>query len=833
AVILGGPVLIGLAFHIPMLVWVSGGETPMVITTAIGFVFAGLALIFSTFDSRRKLSVLPAFSGVAILLLAGWAIIENVFGFLSPLDMTALQKIHAVTYLRPDQMAPNTAVAFLCFGLALVLYRRVKGPNLAALVRVSTFSLFFLGLLSCIGYWMGLENLYNRANIVDLTVNTAIGMMVLGIGLWQLWRNQSWNQYDTEGMEVERIYLFSAGVLVLAMLLAEIVNLGLMQYRIKIIVERNLARMARDRQEFFAQVIRDRMAHAAVLAHIVSAITAIQLRKNETTYLATVRQLQDSMAPLRQLGFSAVVYTVGTKNYPLLGRLTVRPALQVPLAGSYTAWLLWANGYVLRTRIPVIRHGKTWGYVTAEQRLPVLDRVYDNMAKWGKTGTMVVCAKVDDVLHVFPVRNQPVPFTIPDRLRGMRLPAVLALRGGGEGIVTTRDLWGREVLAAYDPIGHTGLGLALKMNLSEVYAPIRQQIAYMLPVMVGLTLLGLLALRQYLKPLLQTLAHSRKMAQENEARFITAVNGSLDSFFILESVRDSAGQVRDFRFSFASANAQNLTRYSASEFKGKLVTELFPSSYAKGFVEHYKRVLATGQTISEEFEVHDNAVKGQWLSHQIVKLGDGVAVTTRDITDKKLTEREIQHQALHDPLTGLANRALLEDRAKAAMARARRQKDKVVIAFLDLDHFKPINDQLGHHIGDKVLQVVARRLATTVRDSDTVARIGGDEFVLILPEVKDTQAAGIIAQRAVEAVVAPIYVDEHSLQVTCGIGTSIYPDDGTDLVSLLKNADQAMYRFKEAGRESSKLHRGEVLVAQSVGPTVSRSETIRTMSEGI
>ncbi len=464
----------------------------------------------------------------------------------------------------------------------------------------------------------------------------------------------------------------------------------------------------------------------------------------------------------------------------------------------------------------------------SEQPLSVLDHVYDNMAKWGKTGTMVVCAKVNNVLHVFPVRNQPVPFTIPKRLQSKQLPAILALRGGSGGIAITRDNWGRKVLAAYGPIGYTGLGLALKMNLSEIYAPIRQQMAIMLPLVAGLALLGLLVMHQYLKPVLQALVYSRKMAQENEARFIAAVNGGLDAFFILESVRNSDGSVRDFRFTFANANAQNLTRYSAEEFKGKLISELFPSSYAQGFVEHYKSVLETGQTLSEEFEVHDSAVKGQWISHQIVKLGDGVAVTTRDITDKKLTEREIQHRALHDPLTGLANRALLEDRAKAAMARARRQKDKVVIALLDLDHFKPINDQLGHHIGDKVLQVVARRLETTVRDSDTVARIGGDEFVLILPEVKDTQAAGIIAQRAVETVVAPIYVNEHSLQVTPSIGTSIYPDDGTDFALLLQNADQAMYRFKEATRKSCKLHRGELLISQ-VGTTAGHSETIRTM----
>jgi hypothetical protein len=138
AMILGSIVLIGWAFHVPMLAQVGNGKTPMAFNTAIGFVFAGLALLFSAFDSRHKLSVIPTFSGVTILLLAGWAISENVFGRSSSLGMTALPQNHAATYWHSGPMAPNAAVAFLCFGLALILYRRVKIHYLATLVRCTT-----------------------------------------------------------------------------------------------------------------------------------------------------------------------------------------------------------------------------------------------------------------------------------------------------------------------------------------------------------------------------------------------------------------------------------------------------------------------------------------------------------------------------------------------------------------------------------------------------------------------------------------------------------------------------------------------------------------------
>ena len=176
--------------------------------------------------------------------------------------------------------------------------------------------------------------------------------------------------------------------------------------------------------------------------------------------------------------------------------------------------------------------------------------------------------------------------------------------------------------------------------------------------------------------------------------------------------------------------------------------------------------------------------------------------TVEDITDRKLAEERVQFLAYYDALTGLPNRTLLQDRLAKALASARRRKDKVALLFLDLDRFKIINDSLGHSVGDLLLQDVAERLKTWARDQDTVARVGGDEFVIVLTSVKDVADAAVAAARIVKAMTAGCVIQGHSLGISCSLGISIFPEHGADSETLIKNADAAMYCAKESGRNN-------------------------------
>ncbi len=174
----------------------------------------------------------------------------------------------------------------------------------------------------------------------------------------------------------------------------------------------------------------------------------------------------------------------------------------------------------------------------------------------------------------------------------------------------------------------------------------------------------------------------------------------------------------------------------------------------------------------------------------------------QDITQRKAAEKQIQFLAYYDALTGLPNRTLLQDRLSKALAGARRRKDKVALLFLDLDGLKTINDSLGHSVGDLVLQEVAERLKRFAREQDTVARVGGDEFLIVLTAVKDAADAAVAAERLMHAMTVELVIQGRSLSISCSIGIGIFPEHGTDGETLIKNADAAMYCAKESGCNS-------------------------------
>ncbi|HEX6178651.1 MAG TPA: EAL domain-containing protein, partial [Thermoanaerobaculia bacterium] len=179
--------------------------------------------------------------------------------------------------------------------------------------------------------------------------------------------------------------------------------------------------------------------------------------------------------------------------------------------------------------------------------------------------------------------------------------------------------------------------------------------------------------------------------------------------------------------------------------------------------------------------------------------------TLIDITDRKRAEEQIRYQAYHDALTSLPNRSLFKEQLSLAVAHAERRGRQVAVLFLDLDRFKLINDTLGHTIGDHLLQGMADRLKSCVREEDSVARVGGDEFTILLMDLRRPADAMVVARKILDIVSRPMDVDGHELYTTCSIGIAMSPADGTDAETLLKNADNALYRAKEAGKNNYQL----------------------------
>ncbi|GIZ53103.1 putative bifunctional diguanylate cyclase/phosphodiesterase [Noviherbaspirillum aridicola] len=250
--------------------------------------------------------------------------------------------------------------------------------------------------------------------------------------------------------------------------------------------------------------------------------------------------------------------------------------------------------------------------------------------------------------------------------------------------------------------------------------------------------------------------------------------------------------------------------------------------------EFLRQMSEYGKVVNFESQVrrHDGSVI--WISENARVVRDAAGTvqcyegTVVDISERKVYEARIRHQATHDALTGLPNRNLLYDRLQQAIENARRNGEIAAVAFIDLDQFKFINDSLGHQVGDELLKVVAERLKSCVRAADTVARQGGDEFVLVLPHQAGCEAVADTVRRIIAVVAEPWAVNGIQLQVTCSVGISMYPDDGQDADALLRNADSAMYKAKELGRNSF-----EYFSAEMNAHATERLETLNSLRHAL
>ncbi len=241
--------------------------------------------------------------------------------------------------------------------------------------------------------------------------------------------------------------------------------------------------------------------------------------------------------------------------------------------------------------------------------------------------------------------------------------------------------------------------------------------------------------------------------------------------------------------------------YQEAEVRGKnadmLLTDLRQT--AGGPIEVGTREVVgtrkSGATFQVDVTVNETTQGGRKLYIAIL----------RDVTERQQAEQRLIYLAQFDALTGLPTRMLFHDRATQALARADREEKFVAIMYLDLDHFKNVNDSMGHHAGDELLKAVAKRVTSCLRNVDTVSRMGGDEFTVILESIPHIDNATIVAEKILDVMQEPFRLDGHEVHVTASIGITIYPMDDKDLASLVKDADQAMYRAKKAGRNNYQL----------------------------
>lgn len=285
---------------------------------------------------------------------------------------------------------------------------------------------------------------------------------------------------------------------------------------------------------------------------------------------------------------------------------------------------------------------------------------------------------------------------------------------------------------------------------------------------------------------------------------------------IVETIREPLLVLdRDLRIVTASRSFYEFFKVKPEETVGQFIYDLGDKQWDISKLRELLETILPQQIAFDNYEVeHDFVTIGRrtlLLNARQIEREVGkeriILLAIEDITERKKYEEKIQQMAFHDSLTGLPNRKLFSDRLGIVLAQAKRNKKKVGIVMLDLDNFKDVNDTLGHDVGDTLLKAVAERLSGTLRKSDTVARFGGDEFVLIFPDMEVIEEAIQVVQKIIDRFHKPFLIDTHQLVVTTSIGIAVYPNDGMDEEILMKNADIAMYQAKQAGRARYQLYK--------------------------
>lgn len=952
--------LMGWILEIPFLVRFNPDWKPMVPATAFCFALSGFLFIgrfkFSTPSQRR-------FAGTDILLIvlflvAGARGLEILLG--TPALDVFSTGVWGWFYRNHGQMSNLTTLAFLIFGTAVALIRWAParfGLNFGRLVAAL---LLILGVSAVLGYGVQLPYLFEGpfldAGVIWLSLPTSIGILFLGLGLLSGTNPGQSQEHPSEvaGYRVGRIYRATIFVVVLISLSIGLLGVNFLENATLNQSRINMMQALDAKQSYLFGQLEDYVQRAQLASSDPALMSEVAAQIENIRHRISGKVKGEISSRLLQHGFTGVALDVGPHHLLIAGAMLHDTKWRLPLKwgdkGGEHISLLWNQGYFLSVRIPMDMgdDGVAKAYLVIEEAMPHVGRMIQDANHWGKSGTLPMCGRLDETrLLCFPQREQEGMYIIPDDYDGQPIAMALAL-SGERGAAVMVDYRGRHVLAAYSPVGDTGLALVLKMNLSEVYAPVRNELSLLIPLILLFVLLGPGLVYLRVRPLLQALSRSHDEEMAARSRFEAAMESSPDSFSLHEAVRDEKGHVIDFVQTYANKNA-----HAQEVLLGNLNAsgcDVEPFSERTVLVETCRSVFATGENVVSECSWLDAENQRRWYIRQIVAMPTGVAVTFRDVTEEKrlfqaleysnklrtaivegaayalistdeagtilsfnqaaermlmfkaeelvgratpavfhddqeireraeslslelgrpiepgfdvfvakaktqahedrewtylrkdgfrfpvrlsvtalrgeddaingylgiaydISEQKraeaiIKHAALHDALTGLPNRVLLEDRVNTAIEQQRRNGTPFVLAMMDVDHFKQINDTKGHHVGDLVLKEFVARVLSCLRLTDTLARMGGDEFVLLLPDT-NPDGGELVITRIKASLSAPIDAAGREVHVSSSMGISVCPANGMTMDELLGCADEALYWVKEHGRKGYRFYEGD------------------------
>ncbi len=796
-VLLGGITVCGWLLHVPAMVEIRAGLVPMVFNTGLCFLLVGIA---NALSRRTPPWTRRVRAGIALALavLCGLTMVELALDRPLGVDLAGVHAWFDYGNTRPGRMAPNTALGFFLIAGGIALADRVTNRLTAIGLVALTFFVLAIGLTGFVGYLLAPDLLFGWARSARMAVHTATGMLLASVGLWLSWFNSAWYREETHFREDDKIRVLSAAILVIVTITSGLTGFALLERSLETSLEGRLEAIVKSRGPWVG-AFAGRIAASTTAALRISGLdeVATALLRDPAARSSRQAMAQSAARWLREGDRGLVLQDAAGRVVESFGTLAERPPFIASFDARGDLQMVWDGSTLLR-----VRHAlpEGLGQLVVDVPMPELGAPLFDMARLGGTAELSACVWRDGDLLCLPNGKNAKPFIVNRHGEHThRLPMELAL-DGQRGVIDTFDYRGHAVIAAYGLLA-PGMGFVAKQDTQEAFTPIRETLATALPLILLVALAGAALMYGQLNPLVARMRRSETFATVAAAKMETIMDAAGDGIVTIGP---------EGRIASANGAADRLFGFAQGELVGQDVARLMPEA-----VELTQRRGPAGPLAALVPGMPNVQIRGVRRDGEVFPLEltinavplDGpplVVGVMRDITVRREMEDRLERQAQYDALTGLPNRMLFMDRLATAIGRAARSHRPFAVMFIDLDGFKAINDTLGHGAGDEVLVQTARRLTSAVRSSDTVARLAGDEFTVILENLADPADAAWLAEKILQAMRAPFTLGAAQSGVTASVGLVLHDSavDSDDVAELLRKADDAMYAAKRSGKNA-------------------------------
>lgn len=580
----GSLVLTGWALQEPNWVRLRPNHIAMVFNTALCFALLGMGFIAPIVAPGYK-AILQVIVGWLVLLLPALVLLQiparQDFG----IDWYSLHAWLQDGNSQPGRMAINTALGFMLAGLTLILLPHTQRKAVALTVLITTFIVLILGVTGLIGYLLQLELLYAWFTNTHMALPTAVGMMLVGLGLWNIWRRTDWYRTQSHFSEDEKIALIGAALLIVVAMTTGIAGFTFQQRALEKTLAEHLPVNLNNRLTIFQAELKQLLAKAESGANRPRLIRLTRDLIAEPGNVVIRQELNELMQSLLiDEAKGIAIYDLKHQLLMQLGSFSRQPQLETDLGFANPTVLFWDRGLMIRNTLP-IRQGETIGTLVVEEAMPLYTHQLMSGVGLGKTGETGLCRLHLDHMLCYPQSRNPKVYRANLLGKtGRRTPMALALQGKTD-TYKGLDYRGKHVIAAHAPLWQTGLAIVVKKDTEELFRPIREQLQWSVPLFLLLAGAGALVLRLQVMPLATRLLRSEREASEKELRIRTIVDGVAEGIITL----DETGTIQSF-----NSGASGIFGYTPEEVIGQNITILMPPEMRPVHEAGMQRYLATG-----------------------------------------------------------------------------------------------------------------------------------------------------------------------------------------------------------------------------------------------